>query len=222
MKQGLVTIVIVLFCYVTMQAQQPRSESYADSPGQFEFPGTVVDQSDFIDYFNINKNLCRAYVTLAPADLFVRPVNDAGKSGITIPEDKVIEVYDYYPKYAMYAVKYGSDWGFILATGIRPVQDEYKVEELRGSTPLPEPLVRISPVYPTEALEKRISGAVVFRLLISKTGAVKKYSIEKSIPGLDSAAIEVVTKLKFKPARINDKPVDVWIEYPVKFGLPAE
>jgi protein TonB len=73
--------------------------------------------------------------------------------------------------------------------------------------------------YPPEAKQQGISGKVIVKALISKTGSVLEVETVKSISGLDEAAIEAVKKAKFKPGKFEGKPVEVWIRIPINFEL---
>ncbi len=72
------------------------------------------------------------------------------------------------------------------------------------------PLVRIQPMYPRAAAERRIEGWVLLEFSISITGAVKNPRvIEASPPGFfESAALQAIRKWKYKPMVKNNKPVE--------------
>jgi protein TonB len=75
--------------------------------------------------------------------------------------------------------------------------------------------------YPAIAREARIEGRVIVRALIDKKGRVVETVIKEGIPntGLDEAAAEAIRRTRFRPAKQRDKPVAVWIEIPIRFGL---
>ena len=100
-----------------------------------------------------------------------------------------------------------------------PVQE--KVVEA-NQPPFDEPAKMLSKIqinYPAEAKKADISGKVIVKVLISKTGSVLETEIVKSIPGLDGAAIEAVNKTRFKPAKFEGKPVEVWVRIPIHFEI---
>jgi len=84
---------------------------------------------------------------------------------------------------------------------------------------LPEPVTRVSPVYPDLAREAGVDGTVNVQALVGKDGKVKDVRVVKSIPMLDEAAKAAVRQWVFKPALSNNKPVAVWVGVPVKFSL---
>lgn len=74
--------------------------------------------------------------------------------------------------------------------------------------------------YPAEAKKKGIQGPVVFDIVVDGQGVVRQaVLIEGPGHGLNEAALAAVKKLKFKPARVEDKTVAVKIRYAYRFVL---
>jgi len=67
----------------------------------------------------------------------------------------------------------------------------------------PTPVTKIQPSYPTSLLSKGIGGKVLVLCSVDETGKVVSTSIKKSSGNseLDKAAVNAVTKWKFKPAQ---------------------
>ena len=76
-------------------------------------------------------------------------------------------------------------------------------------------------VYPAAAAEEGVSGRVVVRFVVTKTGAVEQVTIARGKhPALDKEAMRVVKKLpKFIPGKQNGETVNVWYTLPVNFRL---
>ena len=77
------------------------------------------------------------------------------------------------------------------------------------------------PDYPRRAREDGITGVVMVYVVIGADGRVEPaYTrIQRSVPGLDEAAIESVTRWRFSPALGHDgRPVRVKVVIPVKFA----
>lgn len=76
-------------------------------------------------------------------------------------------------------------------------------------------------IYPDLAKRANVEGKVVLRVLVDKTGIVKKYIIESSDNQLlDKAAIEAIKNYgPIKPAIQNRQPVTVWVSIPLEFKL---
>jgi|GEM_PF-4228039 len=73
--------------------------------------------------------------------------------------------------------------------------------------------------YPNYALSNRISGEVVTKFIVSKTGEIKDVSVVRGvIKSLDKAAIQLVNKMpKWEPGRQKGEAVDVWFTLPLRF-----
>jgi TonB family protein len=87
---------------------------------------------------------------------------------------------------------------------------------------LPEAVHQPGPVYPEAARQAGVTGTVMVQALIGKDGLVKDTRVMKSIPLLDSAAVEAVRQWKFKPALVKNEPVAVWVAIPVRFSLDGK
>lgn len=89
-------------------------------------------------------------------------------------------------------------------------------------TAMPRPIEEIRPRYPRWAKEQKITGSVIFDILIDKKGVVRKATLIKGLhPELDKSAIEAILKFKFRPAYIEKEPTAVRIKYAIKFILES-
>ena len=75
------------------------------------------------------------------------------------------------------------------------------------------------PVYPPIAITARVEGTVVLEATIDESGAVNNLRVLESIPLLDRAAIEAVSRWRYTPTRLNGKPVAVLMTVRVTFTL---
>jgi TonB family protein len=62
---------------------------------------------------------------------------------------------------------------------------------------------RIDPIYPLEARQRVVQGAVVMKATIAADGTVKNFSITKGDPILRNAARDAVTQWRYEPARVE-------------------
>ncbi|KPJ49994.1 hypothetical protein AMJ40_04170 [candidate division TA06 bacterium DG_26] len=84
----------------------------------------------------------------------------------------------------------------------------------------PRPKEYVVPEYPEEAKEAGIQGVVVLLMYIDQGGNVRIVCVAKSVhPLLDEAALEAARKWTFFPALRNNKPIGVWVFYPIYFRL---
>jgi protein TonB len=84
----------------------------------------------------------------------------------------------------------------------------------------PQALNAAKPVYPSEALGRRIQGTVVVEALVSARGTVVHAEVRQSIPALDAAAVGTVYAWTFRPASRKGKPVPAAVSAPVAFQIP--
>ncbi len=75
--------------------------------------------------------------------------------------------------------------------------------------------------YPNVARESGIEGKVYLRFCVTKTGAVQKVTVLRSVdPLLDKEAIRVIRSLpKWTPGEQRGKKVNVWYTVPINFQL---
>ena len=86
---------------------------------------------------------------------------------------------------------------------------------------LPTFLEESTPDYPWKALWDGLEGSVELNLLVGKNGNVKKAVVVKSSghEKLDDAALEFSKKLKYTPATIQEKPIEIWVSRIMHFQL---
>jgi TonB family protein len=69
-------------------------------------------------------------------------------------------------------------------------------------------LKKVNAVYPPAAKEARITGTVILRVLVGRTGEVEDVEVLKGLPkGLSAAAVAAVRQWRFEPATVDGKPV---------------
>lgn len=77
--------------------------------------------------------------------------------------------------------------------------------------------------YPRRAWEEGVGGETRVRIHITAQGRVDSaYVLESSgHPALDSAALAGARRLRYRPARMDDRPVSVWAVLPVRYPMPG-
>jgi TonB family protein len=78
---------------------------------------------------------------------------------------------------------------------------------------------RVDPIYPPTAKQARIQGAVVLKVVISKSGDVENIQMISGHPMLAPAAIEAVKQWKYRPYLLNGASVEVDTQVTVNFTL---
>lgn len=74
--------------------------------------------------------------------------------------------------------------------------------------------------YPPLLRDARVTGTVQVRLLVLEDGSVDAESIQitsTSHEQFDDPTIRSVSVLRFRPAKVNGRPVRVWIELPIQW-----
>ena len=87
------------------------------------------------------------------------------------------------------------------------------------------PVVRVRPMYPQRAAQRRIEGWVEVEFKISKTGSVKDAKVLQSQPAgtFDRAALRAIRKWKYKPQIENGVAVEAHgVTVRLKFELGEE
>jgi TonB family protein len=94
-----------------------------------------------------------------------------------------------------------------------------------GTGPLPVPgsvmaanlLISRLPQYPDETGASRASGRVVMQAVINKDGTIGHLRVIEGDPALRNAALDAVSKWRYKPYTVNGQPVDVSTTVAVDF-----
>ena len=77
--------------------------------------------------------------------------------------------------------------------------------------------------YPEELWDAGAEGTTLLRLYVRADGSIDSAQVNRSsgFPGLDDAAVDGVSSLRFEPARQGDRPVGAWVRLPVQFRLQS-
>jgi protein TonB len=88
-----------------------------------------------------------------------------------------------------------------------------------GNIKPPTQLKRVNPVYPPIAQSARVQGVVIIEAVIGPDGNVAEAKVLRSIPLLDSAALDAVKQWQYTPTLLNGVPVPVIMTVTVNFTL---
>jgi len=81
-------------------------------------------------------------------------------------------------------------------------------------------LKRVQPVYPQQARQMRLQGAVQLEANIGKDGGITSVKITSGDSILARAALDAVKQWKYKPYYLNGEPVEIQTQITVNFKLP--
>ncbi len=92
-----------------------------------------------------------------------------------------------------------------------------------SSRSMPEEMQGSVPVYPKDAVDKKLSGRVVLLIDVAADGTVTDVLVEHSQPAgvFDASVIDAARKWKFNPTRENGKAVAGRVRVPVDFEIPS-
>jgi periplasmic protein TonB len=85
----------------------------------------------------------------------------------------------------------------------------------------PTPVNRMPPQYPSALLKKGIGGKAVVSCVIDAKGSIVSTKIKQSSgqPELDKAALQAVSRWKFRPAKRGGKPFQATCNIPFTFEV---
>ncbi|MCY3933049.1 MAG: energy transducer TonB [Acidobacteria bacterium] len=115
----------------------------------------------------------------------------------------------------------GSALDAIAAATTPPEDLEGVPRYIGGIVRSPRKIKAVDPRYTGRAREACIEGSVILQAVITKAGTVRAVSVLKSLPGLTEAAVKAVRRWKFKPATLNDRPVEVYYNLTINFIAPT-
>ncbi len=104
---------------------------------------------------------------------------------------------------------------------VRSAHHTTSVNKRGAKNYLPDYLNNPPPSYPERSRLAGEQGIAVVRIVVDSSGFVSRLSLESSSghPLLDRAALEAVSKWKFRPASVAGLPMESEITIPVRFEL---
>ena len=110
--------------------------------------------------------------------------------------------------------------GIVSSTAVsvpRPAPQMYRISQGVSEGMITR---RVQPVYPPQAFQMRVQGAVEMEAVISKTGSIANVKVLRGDAVLARAAVNAVRQWKYKPYYLNGEPVEVQTQITVNFKLP--
>jgi TonB family protein len=80
-------------------------------------------------------------------------------------------------------------------------------------------LRQVTPEYPAEARDKKVSGTVLLHVVLSREGDVQEITFVSGPPELMTASMNAVRQWKYQPTLLNGDPVEVDTMISVVFSL---
>jgi TonB family protein len=107
----------------------------------------------------------------------------------------------------------------IIASG---AQQQNSPIRISGGVAAGQIVSKVAPVYPQEAKEQGIQGAVVLHAIIGKDGTIKELAVISGPPELQDSATDAVRQWVYKPYLLNDEPVEVDTTITVNYSLAQQ
>jgi TonB family protein len=80
-------------------------------------------------------------------------------------------------------------------------------------------ILKVDPVYPQDAKDAHVQGAVVLRAIISKTGTIRDLQVVSGPPELTDSAKDAVNQWRYKPYLLNGEPTEVETTITVNYSF---
>jgi len=86
---------------------------------------------------------------------------------------------------------------------------------------VPQPLVRLKPLYPAHARMRRIEGSVRVEFTVTAEGQTENITVISATPAqtFNRAAIRAIERWRFSPAMLQGKPVAVRVRQNIRFEI---
>jgi protein TonB len=89
-----------------------------------------------------------------------------------------------------------------------------------GDVKAPQLVNRAEPHYPEDARRDGLEGVVILEAMISASGCVRAVSVLKGVElRLDFQSAKAVAQWRYRPARLDGRPVAVYLTVTVTFRL---
>jgi TonB family protein len=86
-----------------------------------------------------------------------------------------------------------------------------------GRVPPPKKIADVRPMFPEDAARAGIRGIVILEVTVAADGTVKDARVLRSIPMLDTAALDAVRQWRYEPTTIDGRAVPVIMTVTVQF-----
>ena len=95
--------------------------------------------------------------------------------------------------------------------------------DLANLDQIPSPRFQAKPVYPFEMRRAGITGDVLVGFIVDSNGDVREaYAIKSTQREFEAAAIQAVSKWKFRPGKKGGRAVNTRMQVPIVFSITEE
>jgi len=108
----------------------------------------------------------------------------------------------------------------VIPQGNRGLGRGIEVFDISKLDQIPSPKFQPSPQYPFEMRRAGVTGEVVVDFIVTDTGDVRNaYAARSTAREFESAAVQAVSKWKFRPGKRGGRAVNTHMQVPVGFTL---
>ena len=100
-----------------------------------------------------------------------------------------------------------------------PPQVERSPVRTGGEVKAPALVRRVDPVYPDLAMRAQLQGVVILEALVGRDGRVEDVKVLRSIPLLETAAVDAVRQWQYSPLLLNGKPERFIVTVTLRFNV---
>jgi len=209
-------LLVIAFCSFSQNHDSLAQATQDETPIVEEETNTEVQQQ-FIEKYEIGNMKGIRSKMLEEYELRSEPSSSSEKTGVIVEKGEIIFAYKYYSDKRCWAVKYGTNWGFVKDNLVFPVSNSSLDNKVSKFDEPPQLKTQIKPKYPTIAKKKGIKGKVYIKVYINEIGEATDVIILCGIDELNQAAIDAVKKAKYKPAKYKGEIVGVWVNLSISF-----
>jgi TonB family protein len=200
--------------FENLKPKQPLEEFIAESKANFQYdPASerdlTVNGFPGKEYSSQNETTTTVIQFFATEDRLFR-------FAATGPAAAVPATEDFFSSIKLGPNTYGID----VSSGIFIEPYNERVYLGRDVDVKPRLLKKPEPTYTKDALDNKVEGTVILRMVFSKTGRVENIKVRQGLPfGLTVQAIEAARKIEFVPAMKDGKAVSMLIQLEYYFSL---
>jgi TonB family protein len=104
-----------------------------------------------------------------------------------------------------------------------PILLQEPLVSLPEGSELPVLVSRVDARYPDAARRLNLSGEVMLRIVVERSGSVGRIGVLTAGPaGMTEAAVDAVRRWTYRPARVHGQPVTVWKVVRIRFSQTVE
>jgi protein TonB len=112
-----------------------------------------------------------------------------------------------------------SDTSAVMPDGFQLLVSQLTPVRVGGEMKPPIKTHDVKPLYPPIAQDAQVQGVVILEVLVDTSGKVAGRRVVRSIPLLDQAAMDAVSRWEYTPTLLNGNPVSLLMTVTVNFSL---